>query len=145
MRSIIKALVPTFILFSVFARITALDNLHRNIHGEVNIISLQSLMYYFSYFAPLLYAILFFTQLLIIVPLWDKLVNKGKVILPVLGFCFLLSAVISYITWSPENGYENLLTSVFTLFMLQVIYWTLNFFMLYIINRFRYFRPQPTT
>jgi hypothetical protein len=62
MKLIVKAFIPTFILFSVFAKITALDNSHRTMHGEVNSISLQSLMFYFSYCAPLLYAVLFLTQ-----------------------------------------------------------------------------------
>jgi hypothetical protein len=145
MKLIIKAFVPTFTLFSVFARMTALDNLHRNIHGELNVISLQSLMFYFSYFAPLLYAILFLTQLLIIVPVWDRLLNKSRMISVLLGACLLLSVVISYIAWSPENGYQILLTSAGTLFLVQAIYWALNLFMLYAIDNIKYFKPQTTT
>jgi hypothetical protein len=145
MKLLIKTFIPTFVLFSIFARITALDNLHRNINGEADAISLQSLMLYFSYFAPLLYAVLFLTQLLIIVPVWNKLLNKGRMIFSVLGASLILSIAISYIAWGPENGYKTLLISVGTLFIVQAIYWALNLFMLYLIGNIKYFKPQTTT
>ncbi|RYU91498.1 hypothetical protein EWM62_06040 [Mucilaginibacter terrigena] len=144
MKLLIKALIPTFILFSVFARITALDNLHRDINGEGNAITIQSLMFYFSYVGPLLYAVLFLTQLLIIVPVWNKLLNKRKLVLSVLGACSLLSAAIGYIVWNPADSYYTLLISVATLFGVQAIYWALNLLMLYAIDSIKYFKPQPT-
>jgi hypothetical protein len=143
MKLLLKAFIPTFIPFAVFARVTALDNLHRNMHGEVTAISLQSLMFYFSYFAPLLYAILLLTQYLITVPLWNKTANKAKMLSLILGTCLLLSVLISYIAWSPGSGYQILLVSIVTLFTANATYWAFNLFILYIIDEVSISKARP--
>jgi hypothetical protein len=145
MKVVVKAFIPTFILFSVFARVTALDDLHRNMQGELKSFSLQSLMFYFSYCAPLLYGVLFLTQLLIIVPFWNRFFNKLKIFLPVLGASLLFSLAIGYIAWNPVNGYVNMLVSMATLFNIQAIYWVLNLMILYLLDRFTILSAQSTT
>ncbi|MFA6085800.1 hypothetical protein [Mucilaginibacter sp.] len=143
MRSLLKAFLPTFILFSIFARITAVDDLHRNLHDGLTQITLPGLMLYFSYLAPLLYAILFLTQLLIIMPMWNRANNKIKVAIPVSIASLLLSLGISYIIWNSASGINDLFSSIITLFLLQMVYWVLNLFILFLMDKVTYLKHQP--
>lgn len=143
MRSLLKAFLPTFILFSIFARITAVDDLHRNLHDGLTQITLPGLMLYFSYLAPLLYAILFLTQLLIIMPMWNRANNKIKVAIPVSIASLLLSLGISYIIWDSASGISGLFSSIIILFLLQMVYWVLNLFMLFLMDKVTYLKHQP--
>ena len=143
MRSLLKAFLPTFILFSIFARITAVDDLHRNLHDGLTQITLPGLMLYFSYLAPLLYAILFLTQLLIIMPMWNRADNKIKVAIPVSIASLLHSLGISYIIWDSASGISGLFSSIIILFLLQMVYWVLNLFMLFLMDKVTYLKHQP--
>jgi len=139
MKSLLRIFLPTFILFSIFARITALDNLHRNLPGGVTEITLSALMFYFSYFAPLLFVILILTQYLIIMPLWRRFTNSystvAQMFIIVLVAVFLPAFFMSYVIWDKALGNISLLRSVATLFSVQIIYWVLNLFILYLIDR----------
>jgi hypothetical protein len=145
MKSLLKAFLPTFILFSIFARITALDDLHRNLHNGVTEITLPGLMLYFSYLAPLLYAILFLTQLLVIVPMWDRAYNKITITIPVSIASALLSLVISYIIWDSILGIKSLFSSIIILFLLQMVYWVLNLFILSLMDKVTYLKSHTSS
>jgi len=150
MKTFIKALIPTLALYFIFARVTALDEAHKNIKGDITEISVQSLMLYFRYLGIILYPILLLTQLLFIVPIWNRAGTFSKkifrLILPTVLVSLVLSAGIGYMIWDKATGISSLYHSVLTLFTIQAIYWVLNLFILYLLDLIPWLKYNtPTT
>ena len=145
MKLLVRCFIPTFTLFSLFARVTKLDELHRHLPGAVTEISLPALMLYFSYMSPVIYAILVLTQLLILLPLYDKAGIKFKsLLIPAIVTGAILSFIISYIIWD-GTAFLSLIRSVYTLFSLQMIYWSFNIIILFIIDKLLIYCVKPHT
>lgn len=139
MKTLLKLLLPTLIPFVIFARYTALDEAHKHISGQLTEISLNSLMYYFRYSAPVLCVILLLTQYVIIIPIWNSLNAKlwkavVFTLIWVLLATALLSAGVSYVVWDQSLGSSTLNSSIKTLFAIQALYWLVNIIILLIID-----------
>lgn len=102
-------------------------------------ISLNSLMFYFRYASPYLYIILFLTQYVIVLPIWNKLNSRlwraaFITLLWVLSASLLLSAGVSYAIWDTTLGNDSLYRSIGALFGVQGMYWLINIALLFIID-----------
>ncbi len=101
--------------------------------------TLRSFMAFYKYFLPLLFVIGLFTQLLVIVPVWDYLIVKPwpyKVNAIVdLGFvCLLFAAAISYTIWDMADGSHHFITLLVYMLAAQLIYWFINLLALLLIE-----------
>lgn len=139
MKTLLKLLLPTLIPYMIFARYTALDEAHKDIAGQLTEISLTSLMYYFRYTSPYLYIILFLTQYVVILPIWDKLNARlfraaFITLLWVVSASLLLAVGVSYAIWDKTLGTDSLCRSVGALFGVQGMYWLINIALLFVID-----------
>lgn len=138
MKTLLKLLLPTLIPYMIFARYTALDDAHRQIE-QLTEISLTSLMYYFWRLGIILYPILFLTQYVVVLPIWDKLNARlfraiFITLLWVLSASLLLSTGVSYAIWDKSLGTDSLYRSMGALFGVQGMYWLINILLLFIID-----------
>lgn len=139
MKTLLKLILPTIIPYLVFARYTALDESHKQITEQLTEISLTSLMYYFRYSSPYLYIILFLTQYVIIIPIWNS-VNGAPLraaaftSLWVLLASLILAIGVSYVIWDITLGPDSLYNSIKALFGVQAVYWVVNILILFIIE-----------
>ena len=116
-----------------------MDEAHKHITEQLTEISLTSLMYYFRYTCPYLYVILFLTQYVVILPIWDRLKARlGRAVyitlLWVLAASLLLAVGVSYAIWDTTLGNDSLYRSIGALFGVQGMYWLINIALLYIID-----------
>lgn len=112
---------------------------HKDIAGQLTEISLNSLMYYFRYTSPYLYIILFLTQYVVVIPIWDKLNSRllraaFVTLLWVLSASLLLAVGVSYAIWDKALGTDSLYRSIGALFGVQGMYWLINIALLFIID-----------
>jgi len=139
MKTLLKLILPTIIPYFIFARYTALDDAHKNITEQLTEISLTSLMYYFRYSSPYLYIILFLTQYVFIIPIWNS-VNGGPLraaaftLLWVLLASLILAVGVSYVIWDRTLGTNRLYNSIKALFGVQAVYWVVNILILFIVD-----------
>lgn len=139
MKTLLKLLLPTLIPYMIFARYTALDDAHKHITDQLTEISLTSLMYYFRYTSPYLYIILFLTQYVVVLPIWEKLNARlfravFITLLWVLSASLLLAVGVSYAIWDTSLGKDSLYRSIGALFGVQGMYWLINILLLFIID-----------
>ena len=102
--------------------------------------TIESFMAYYRYFMPLLFAVAALTQLLIVVPVWDRVFLKsatGKLIsLFILCLiCLVLAAGISYAIWDKQSGEWHLVKACLFMTAVQLIYWAVNLFVLYLLHK----------
>ena len=139
MKTLLKLLLPTLIPYFIFARYTALDEAHKQITAQLTEISLISLMYYFRYVGHFLYVILFLTQYVVVLPIWNRL-NSGLwraayiTLLWVLSASLLLAAGVSYAIWDTKLETDSLYRSIAALFGVQGMYWLINIALLFVID-----------
>lgn len=139
MKTLLKLLLPTLIPYMIFARYTALDDAHRHIAEQLTEISLTSLMYYFWRLGIILYPILFLTQYVVVLPIWNRLNARLAraifiTLLWVLSASLLLAAGVSYAIWDRALGTDSLYRSVGALFGVQGMYWLINILLLFVID-----------
>lgn len=116
-----------------------MDEEHRQITEQLTEISLTSLMYYYWRLGIIIYPILFLTQYVIVLPIWDKL-NTRLVraafitLLWVLSASLLLAIGVSYVIWDTTLGTDSLYRSIGALFGVQGMYWLINVALLFVID-----------
>jgi hypothetical protein len=138
MKTLLKLLLPTLIPYMIFARYTALDDSHRQI-AELTEISLTSLMYYFWRLGIIIYPILFLTQYVVVLPIWDRLNARLLraafiTLLWVLSASLLMAVGVSYAIWDKTLGTDSLYRSIGALFGVQGMYWLINIALLFVID-----------
>lgn len=141
MGKLLKVLLPVLIDFGIFWAVvyTNLPN-HSMRIGEIGNGNLYSLMAYFYLFWGLLLADGILTQYLIIIPLWNRGINKGLnarlIIFACIAItCILFAGAISYIIWLPQEGYRPLLTFWRYMIEIQGVYWIVNFAIMYLLDK----------
>jgi hypothetical protein len=141
MKKLLKVILPPLVAFLIFTSLIKYGPFARHIGGlaQIGNETLYGLMVYFKIFAPLLLLTALLTQLLIIHPLWRKVLNNTKrLFATIIGICLftvVLSAAISYIIWDPATGEYHLLTIFLFMSGVQVFYWLINFGMLFLLDR----------
>lgn len=116
-----------------------MDDAHRHITEQITEISLTSLMYYFWQLGWFIYPILFLTQYVVVLPIWDKL-NARLIramfitLLWVLSASLLLAVGVSYAIWDTALGTDSLYRSIGALFGVQGMYWLINILLLFTID-----------
>ena len=147
MRSLLKVFLPPFIGFGAYFLAVRYSSVYFTLRidklGEGTI---ESFMAYFKYFMPLLFVVAVLTQHLIVVPIWDRIFlksNRGKFISSVILclICLLFAAFISYSIWDRRSGREHVIKVCAFMTAVQLVYWTVNLFVLYFLTK----KPEPIT
>ncbi|QKJ30864.1 hypothetical protein HQ865_14275 [Mucilaginibacter mali] len=136
----LKVILPPLIAFLVFAAIIKYNPLHHSFEGLADIGdgSAAGLIAYYKIFAPFQFVIAVLTQYLIILPLWDKILCRGKaaisIFISMAVVCVVLAFGIAYMIWDRAVGTEHLIH--ITLFMtgVQLFYWAINFLVMFLFD-----------
>jgi hypothetical protein len=102
--------------------------------------TITAFMAYYRYFLPLLFTVAVLTQLLMVVPIWDRVFLKsgtGKFVslLILCLICILFAAGISYAIWDKQSGVNHVIQVGLFMTAVQLVYWTVNLFVLYLLTK----------
>ena len=135
-----KTFLPPFIAFVAFAVIVWLQSLiHPMLVGDMGKGNLHAFMACFYFCFPLYFLTALFTQGLIVVPIWNGWVY-GSAIAKLLGFlitcvgCFIAAGILSYLIWDKATGYSNFIGPALIMYLIQMAYWLINFFVMLLFN-----------
>lgn len=148
MKRLLKILLPPFIAFTVFFIAVRYSPFYFKLRpDEMGDGDLQSFMSYYRYLLPLCFVTAILTQVLIFIPIWNKVIDKPvrvKVIafLAMCFVCLVLSAAIAYAMW---DNFSRIHLEKLCLFMttVQIVYWVMNIGVMYFIDR-RQVQPEET-
>ena len=141
MRNLLKVILPPFIGFGAYFLAIRFSSVYFALRidklGEGTI---ESFMAYFKYFLPLLFTVAVLTQLLIVVPVWDRVFLKsktGKFVSSLILWliCVIFAAGISYTIWDTQTGVKHLMQECFFMTAVQLVYWVVNLFVLYLLTK----------
>ncbi|MFI5158049.1 MAG: hypothetical protein ACHQF4_04240 [Sphingobacteriales bacterium] len=141
MKKLYKIILPPLAAFFIFWMLIKFRPLAKHIGGlpDIGNETLYGLMDYFKLFTPLLFLTALLTQLLIIVPLWRKILSRAHRLMNILIFvCVvttLLSGIVSYIIWDKATGSGHLFVIFLFMAAVQAFYWLIDFLVLYWIDR----------
>jgi hypothetical protein len=146
MRKLLKVILPPLVGFAAYFTAIRYSSFYFSLRidemGEGTIIAFMA---YFRYFMPLLLVVAVLTQLLIVVPVWDRVFLRSKTgkfvsLLMLYLVCLLFAAGISYTIWDKQTGVKHLLQECFFMTAVQLVYWTVNLFILYLLTK----KPEPS-
>ena len=101
--------------------------------------NLVSFMAFYRYLAPLLFTVAVLTQLLIIVPIWNWLLETPIAIkinaFIDLGFaCVLFALAMSYPISYPQHNPDHFIKLTAFMSFVQLFYWGINLFILHLLE-----------
>jgi hypothetical protein len=140
MKKLLKILLPPFVGFFIYFIVVRYSSHYFDLRiGQIGAGTLQGFMAYYRYALPLLFTVAVLTQLLIVIPIWDKvLLNPEKkrfwVIFSFVFVCILMAAAISYPIWDKATGNYHLLKVFLFMLAVQLLYWAIDFITLVIIE-----------
>lgn len=147
MKYLYKIILPPLAAFFIYWLLIKYGPLAKHIGGlpDIGNETLYGLMDYFKLFAPLLFLTALLTQLLIIIPLWRKILSKAHHLMHIMGFVCsvttILSAIVSYVIWDKATGISHLFVIFLFMAAVQAVYWLIDFSVLYWIDKKEYNAP----
>jgi hypothetical protein len=129
MRGFFKIFLPPIAAFVVFTVIIKLDAMNYHFRfGQISDGTIHSLMAYFHFFWPLLFADALLTQAVIVIPLWNRLHHatiKTRIttIILLVVTCLIFSLGVSFMMWGTLDYLLNWLRSFIVMVGVQLIYW----------------------
>jgi hypothetical protein len=140
MKKIFKIILPplfAFWLFAVFIKFTPFFH-YVNGLSSLGEDSVYGLIAYYKIFGPGQILIAVLTQLLIVMPLWKKIVARPKaavVIFTILFIvCLVLAFGLAYIIWDPATTRKHLIDTGLFMTCVQLFYWIFDFLALYLLD-----------
>jgi len=147
MKKLYKIVLPPLAAFLVFWVLIRFGPLAKHIGGlpDIGNETLYGLMDYFKLFTPLLFVTAVLTQLLIIIPLWRKILSRAHRLMNILIFvCVIttvLSGMLSYLIWDKATGVSHLFVIFLFMAAVQAFYWLIDFGVLYWLDRAEFAVP----
>ncbi|WP_426671723.1 hypothetical protein ACPPVU_10845 [Mucilaginibacter sp. McL0603] len=141
MRKLLKVILPPLIGFAVYFIAIRYSSVYFTLRiDEMGEGTITAFMAYYRYFLPLLFTVAVLTQLLIVVPIWDRVFLKsttGKFIssLILCLICILFAAGISYTIWDKQSGVDHVIKVGLFMTAVQLVYWAVNLFVLYLLTK----------
>jgi len=141
MRSLLKVILPPLIGFAAYFIAIRYSSVYFTLRiDEMGEGTIMAFIAYFRYFMPLLFTVALLTQFLIVVPIWDRVFLKsvtGKLIssLILCWICILFAAGISYSIWDKQSGVYHVIKVGVFMTAVQLVYWTVNLFVLYLLTK----------
>ncbi len=148
MKKLLKIVLPPVLLFLIFAWLVYHGPFSKHVKGlgTIGDETAYGLMAYYKIFFPLLLLTALFTQGLIVLPLWRKILNgrQGRVwvFVFVIITCIILAGSIAYLIWDKATGVNHLTGIFFFMAGVQVFYWLVDFLVLFLID-LKEFRHKP--
>ena len=145
MRKLLKVILPPLVGFAAYFVAVRYSSVYFSLRiDEMGEGTIVAFMAYFRFFMPLLFVVAILTQLLIVVPVWDRVFLKsktGKFVSSLILWliCLLFAVGISYTIWDRQTGIRHLLQECFFMTAVQLVYWVVNLFVLYLLTK----KPQP--
>jgi hypothetical protein len=136
MRTFLPLLIA-FMGFAVFVIVSAYTRaMQVGDMGEGNV---HAFMACFYYCWPLYFICAILTQWIIIVPVWEAFVLRSAIgallTFVIVGIvCTLAAAGVAYFIWDDQSGYDSLIGLTTIMLMIQLAYWAVNFFILYLVT-----------
>ncbi|HAL82660.1 MAG TPA: hypothetical protein DCO83_10825 [Mucilaginibacter sp.] len=136
MKKLLQVLLPPFVGFAVYFLMVRYSSFYFSLRiDEMGQGNLLAFMAFYRYLLPLLFTVSVLTQLLIVIPVYRKVMKKGgagkKWAAVFLVFvCLLFAAGISYAIWDKNDGIHHLLKLFTFMTGIQLGYWAINLFIL---------------
>jgi hypothetical protein len=136
MKKLLKVLLPPFTGFFIYFLIVRYSSLYFTLRfDEMGSGTLKSFMAFYRYTVPLLFAVAVLTQLLIVKPVWDKVIDKPAAarliaITDMAFFCAFFALAISYAIWDVNDGQAHFVKTFLFMTGVQLIYWLINLLIL---------------
>jgi hypothetical protein len=140
MKKLLKVILPPFVGFAIFFLFVRYSSLYFTLRiDEMGGGNLVSFMAFYRYMLPLLFTVAVLTQLLIVVPIWNGLLNTPNAIkinaFIDLGFvCVLFALAISYPISYPQNDPDHFIKLTGFMSFVQLFYWAINLFILHLLE-----------
>jgi glucan phosphoethanolaminetransferase (alkaline phosphatase superfamily) len=147
MRKLLKVVLPPLVGFAAYFVAVRYSSVYFTLRiDEMGEGTITAFMAYFRYFMPLLLAVAILTQLLIVVPIWDRVFLRSRTgkfvsLLILYLICMLFAAGISYIIWDKPSGVNHLFKEITFMTSVQLVYWAVNLVILYLLTK----KPAPIT
>jgi hypothetical protein len=141
MRSLLKVILPPLVGFAAYFIAIRYSSVYFTLRiDEMGEGTITAFMAYYRYFLPLLFTVAVLTQLLIVVPIWDRVFLKsasGKFISSMILWliCVLFAAGISYTIWDKQSGINHVVKVGLFMTAVQLVYWAVNLFVLYLLTK----------
>jgi hypothetical protein len=140
MKKLLKVIIPPFIGFSLyFVGVRYSPDYFDLTIGQIGTGTLAGFMAFYKYTLPLLFFIAILTQLLIVMPAWNNLVHRSArakvwAAISLVIICLVFAGGISYLIWDRATGTGHLVKTFLFMAMIQLVYWSINLFVLSIIE-----------
>ncbi len=141
MRKLLKVILPPLVGFAAYFIAIRYSSVYFTLRiDEMGEGTITAFMAYYRYFLPLLFTVAVLTQLLIVVPIWDRVFLKsatGKFISSMILclICVLFAAGISYTIWDKQSGVYHVIKVGLFMTAVQLVYWAVNLFVLYFLTK----------
>ena len=149
MRKLLKTLLPPFMGFAIYFLAIRYSSIYFSLKiDEMGEGTVKSFMAYYRYLMPLLFAVAVLTQLLIVVPVWDRVQSTGAKVsswLVLIFICLAFACGIGYVIWDHTSGRGHLIRVCLFLTAVQLVYWVINISMLHILNEKETEDDEPAT
>jgi hypothetical protein len=145
MRKLLKMILPPFVGFALFFIAVRYSSQYFNLTiDEIGEGTVNSFMAYYRYFLPLLFVVGVLTQLLIIVPLWTKVITKSTAskitsFIVLCFICLLFATGLAYCMWEKQSGLYHFIRLCLFMTGVQIAYWLLNIIILFLLTA----KPKP--
>jgi hypothetical protein len=143
MKNLLKVILPPFIGFSLYFIAVRYSPYYFTLKpDEMGNGKLPSFMSYYRYCVPLLFAVGLLTQLLIFVPVWNKVAGKSMSakwlsFLILCFICLLFAGAIAYAMWDTYSV-KHLIKLCIFMTGVQITYWVMNIVLMYVIDFWLY-------
>jgi hypothetical protein len=140
MKKLLKVILPPFIGFSLyFIGVRYSPDYFDLTIGQIGTGTLAGFMAFYKYALPLLFLIAILTQLLIVMPAWNRLVHRSVrsriwAFLFLVLVCLIFAGGISYLIWDKTTGTGHLIKTFLFMTTIQLVYWLINLLVLSIIE-----------
>jgi hypothetical protein len=141
MRSLLKVILPPMVGFAAYFIAIRYSSVYFSLRiDEMGEGTIMAFMAYYRYFMPLLFTVAVLTQFLIVDPIWDRVFlksNAGKFIslLILCLICMFFAVGISYTIWDKQSGVDHVIKVGLFMTAVQLVYWAVNLFVLYLLTK----------
>jgi quinol-cytochrome oxidoreductase complex cytochrome b subunit len=140
MKRFLKVILPPLIAFLVFAVIIKYNPIHHSFEGlsDIGDGSAAGLITYYKIFAPFQFLIAALTQYLIILPLWDRILERHiravGTFIGILLVCIIAAGGLAYVIWDKAIGTTHLIHIGLFMTGVQLFYWLINFLVMFLMD-----------
>jgi hypothetical protein len=140
MKKLLKVILPPFVGFALYFLGVRYSPQYFDLTiGQIGTGTVTGFMAYYKYALPLIFVVAILTQLLIVMPAWNNVIHKPRpVIKRTIGLlvliCLLFAAGIGFLIWDRPSGTTHLIKTCVFLAAVQLVYWGINLFTLFIIE-----------